>query len=328
VLTPARHFGVSAGGHVYAVAESNAFVERLLAGSGSRAERAQRFLAGLSLIALEAPSVARGIVVATPSDWSPDPTLLGLVLAGLRDNPFIRATTLDGYFTAVPADTNADGSPIVTTLAPIRPNPPTVTARQLNAASRSLDSFRSLVGNNDPRVKQGEHAILIAPTSALDPKVAGHELATIDTAAKSFLRSISTTGRTITLTSRTARVPLSFRNNTGQNVRVKVHLMSSKLTFPEGADKLLVLPPRNTTLRFLVQARASGTFTMRVTLTTADDQFTIAATEMTVRSTAFSSIGLFLTIGALAFLAFWWGNHFRRSRKARRVAAVAEPSDA
>jgi hypothetical protein len=49
---------------------------------------------------------------------------------------------------------------------------------------------------------------------------------------------------------------------------------------------------------------------------------------MTVRSTAFSSIGLFLTIGALAFLAFWWGNHFRRSRKARRAAVVAEPSDA
>jgi hypothetical protein len=177
-------------------------------------------------------------------------------------------------------------------------------------------------------VKQGEHAVLIALTSALDPSVAGHELATIDAAAKSFLRAISTTRRTITLTSRTARVPLSFGNKTGQNVRVKVHLMSSKLTFPEGADKLLVLPPRNTTQRFLVQARASGTFTIRVTLTTADDQFTIAATEMTVRSTAFSSIGLFLTIGALAFLAFWWGNNFRRSRKARRTAAVAEPSDA
>ena len=66
---------------------------------------------------------------------------------------------------------------------------------------------------------------------------------------------------------------------------------------------------------------------MRVTLTTADDQFTIAATELTVRSTAFSSIGLFVTIGALLFLAFWWGNHIRRSRKARRAAVLAEPSE-
>jgi hypothetical protein len=67
---------------------------------------------------------------------------------------------------------------------------------------------------------------------------------------------------------------------------------------------------------------------MRVTLTTADDQFTIATTEMTVRSTAFSSIGLFLTIGALAFLAFWWGNHIRRSRRGRRADALTEPGDA
>ena len=246
----------------------------------------------------------------------------------MRDNPFISATTLDGYFAAVPADVNDAGSRIVTTLAPIHPHPPTVTARQLAAANESLASFRSLVGNDDRRVKEGAHAILIASSSALDPKIAGHELATIDAAAQGFLRSISTTGRTITLTSRTARIPLSFRNNTGQKVRVRVHLLSTKLTFPDGADQVLVLPPRNTTQRFLVQARTSGTFTMRVTLTTADDQFTIATTEMTVRSTAFSSIGLFLTIGALLFLAFWWGNHIWRSRRTRRAEVLADPSDA
>ena len=328
VLTPARPFGVSAGGHVYSAAASNAFVDRLLRGPGSRAERAQRFLAGLSLLALEAPSVSRGIVVATPEEWSPDPALLALVLDGLRDNPFVNPTTLDGYFAAVPADVNDDGSPIVTTLRPIRPKPPTVTKSQLQAASRSLASFRSLVGPNDPRVKQGEHSILIAPSSALDPRVAGHELETIDAAAQEFLRSISTTKRTITLTSRTARIPLSFSNETRQPVRVLVHLVSNKLTFPEGADQVLVLPPENTTRRFLVQARTSGTFTMRVTLTTADDQFLISTTEMTVRSTAFSSIGLFVTIGALLFLAFWWGNHILRSRRTRRAELPVQPSGA
>jgi hypothetical protein len=321
-LTPARPFGLAASGRVYPAAASNEFVERLLAGAGSRAERAQRFLAGLSLIALEAPSSLRGIVVATPTDWNPDPKLIAVVLAGLRNNPFIRATTLDGYF-AVPADTHDDGSAIVTTLEPIHPKRSPVTTRQLAAANESLASFRSLVGKDDRRVKQGEHAILIASSSALDRSTAAGELATIDHAAQGFLRSISTTGRTITLTSRTARVPLSFRNDTGQKVRVKVHLMSTKLTFPEGADQVLELPPRNTTRRFLVEARTSGTFTMRVTLTTADDRFTIATTEMTVRSTVFSSIGVLLTAGALLFLAVWWGNHVRRSRRARRAKAIA-----
>jgi hypothetical protein len=325
-LTPARPFDIAAGARTYPAAASNAFVARLLAGAGPPAERAQRFLAGLSLIALEAPSSPRGIVVATPTKWNPDPKLVLLVLKGLRGHPLVRATTLDGYF-ALPRDTNDDGTPIVTSLLPIRPNPPTVTPSQLAAANESLASFRSLVGNDDARVKQGAHSILIAPSSALDRGDAARELATIDNAARRFLESIATTGRrTITLTSRTARVPLSFSNRTGQTVRVRVHLVSSKLRFPDGSEHVLDLPPRNTTRRFLVEARTSGTFTMRVTLTTADNQFTIATTEMTVRSTVFSSIGVLLTVGALAFLAIWWGNHIRRSRRARRAAAATTPA--
>jgi hypothetical protein len=326
VLTPARPFGLSSGGRVYTATASNAFVGRLLGGTGSLAERAQRFLAGLSLLALEAPSLPRGIVVATSARWNPDPRLIALVIAGLRDNPFVRATTLDGYFTSVPDDTNEDGTRLVTTLAPSRPKRPTVTRSQIDAAKESLASFRSLVGVNDRRVKQGEHAILIAPSSALDPSAATKELATIDGAARNLLQSISTTGRTITLTSRTAKIPLSFSNGTGQTVRVKIHLVSNKLVFPDGADQVVELPPRNTTLRFLVEARTSGTFTMRVTLTTADDRFTISTTEMTVRSTVFSSIGVILTVGPLVFLALWWGNHIRKSRRKRRVPVVAEPA--
>ena len=325
MLTPARPFGLRAGGRVYPATSSSDFVAQLLTGPGSRAERAQRFLAGLSLIALEAPSTSRGIVLTTPPNWSPDPALLTIVLAGIRSHPFIHPTTLAGYFATVPRDTDSTGALIETTLVPIRPNRSTVTENQIEAANQALASFRSLVGARDPRVAQGAHSILIAPSSALDHSAATHELLTIDHSATTFLSSISTTGRTITLTSRTAQIPLSFRNGTGQTVRVKVHLSSSKLTFPDGSEQVLELPTRNTTQRFRVEARTSGTFTLRVTLTTADDQFTIASTEMTVRSTAFSSIGVLLTAGALLFLAVWWGNHIWRSRRLRR-SPVAEPA--
>jgi hypothetical protein len=326
VLTPARPFAIRSDGRDYSAASSNDFVDELLNAPGTRAERAQRFLAGLSLIALEAPSTPRGIVVATPANWSPDPALIRLVLAGLRNNPFVEATTLDGYFSATPPDVDSSGAPIVTKLERNHPKPPTVTAEQLADASEALASFRSLVGPDDKRVVAGEHALLIAPSSALDPAAAADELRGIDRSARAFLSSISTSKRTITLTSRTARIPISFVNGTHQKVRVKVHLASTKLTFPDGADKTLVLPPNNTTLRFLVEARTSGTFTMRVTLTTADDQFTIDTTQMQVRSTVFSSIGVLLTVGALLFLAIWWGNHIWRSRRKRRAASTAEPA--
>jgi hypothetical protein len=47
---------------------------------------------------------------------------------------------------------------------------------------------------------------------------------------------------------------------------------------------------------------------------------------MIVRSTVFSSIGVVLTVGALLFLAIWWGNHIWRSRRKRRAALVVEPA--
>ena len=38
------------------------------------------------------------------------------------------------------------------------------------------------------------------------------------------------------------------------------------------------------------------------------------------------SIAVFLTAGALLFLAVWWGNHIVRSRRSRRAALVPEPA--
>ena len=59
---------------------------------------------------------------------------------------------------------------------------------------------------------------------------------------------------------------------------------------------------------------------MTVTLTTGDGalRMGIPPTRVTVRSAVFSGIGAALTVGALLFLALWWGNHFRRTRRAAR----------
>jgi hypothetical protein len=44
---------------------------------------------------------------------------------------------------------------------------------------------------------------------------------------------------------------------------------------------------------------------------------------VTIRLAVFSGMGIALTLGALVFLAGWWGNHFWRSRRARRRATLA-----
>ncbi len=324
-LTPARPFTINNGDEDFLAASTNPTVESWLAGNQPAALRAQRFVAGLSLIAMEAPSQARGIVVASPTDWSPNTTAVAHALRGLRTNPLLEPVTLTKYFSDIPHDVDTDGNQLVRSLVPHEPERYPVTAAAYAHARRALDSFSSLVGDSNPEIEQGRETLLVALTSLFTPTRAKAELATIDQKAADFLGQITTTQQRITLTARRAEIPLAFRNATGQPVRVRVTLAapSGKALFPDGAQKLITLAPGNQTVRFTVEARATGTFAMIVTLTSEDGQLPIGApTQITVRSTVFSGWGAALTIGALVFLALWWANHIWRSRRAARATVA------
>src|SRR5205823_6657005 len=147
-------------------------------------------------------------------------------------------------------------------------------------------------------------------------------LAAIPAAAQAFLSHVTTESRTVTLTARRARIPLSFTNATGRDVRIRVTLESDKLLAQSGSTRLsqvvrLPARPTHTTVRFPVETRASGRFRVDVVLSTRDGAIVAGApTTITVNSTAFGSFGSWLTYGALAFLALWWGHHIWRTRRA------------
>jgi len=73
-------------------------------------------------------------------------------------------------------------------------------------------------------------------------------------------------------------------------------------------------------VRVPVESRTSGTFPLQLTVTSADGSLPVANSTFRVRSTAFSTVGIVLMVGAAVFLVAWWGLHTRRSRRARRVA--------
>ena len=57
---------------------------------------ADQVLAELAMIDLETPSVLRGVVLMAPPHTSLDPVFLSVLLAGLEDNPLLRAVPLRG----------------------------------------------------------------------------------------------------------------------------------------------------------------------------------------------------------------------------------------
>ena len=168
--------------------------------------------------------------------------------------------------------------------------------------------------------------MLLSVLSANLENPAGRHLArtqfdTIPQSGRDFLSLIHSPERsTITLTSSEANIPLTFRNDTDKIVPIHIALTSDKLVFPDGTDRNVELEPgKNQTVRIAVETRSSGTFPLLMTVTTAGG-LPIQTSEVIVRSSFVSGVGVFLTVGAIAFLALWWGWDIRRRRRRRQMA--------
>lgn len=300
-------------------------LEQLLETPGTPALRAQRLLAALAEIAYEAPSQARGVVLSVPSNWQPDLATVTLVVRDLESDPLVQPATLNQLFGSV-APEQRDGTMLQRELAPIKASvAQPLFADEYAAAARALGAYRAMVGNDDASVVAGHHALLLSLSTANSRAQALAQLQTIQDDLHTLTSGITTTAKTLTLTARRAQLPLSFQNDTKRaGIRVRVRLDSPKLIFPDGQDILIKLPIGHYTQRVTVEARASGTFTMTITLESANGSVQLGPpTSVTIRSAAFSGIGIGLTVGALLFLAGWWGNHFRRTRRARRRASAS-----
>ncbi|HEV2310799.1 MAG TPA: DUF6049 family protein, partial [Acidimicrobiia bacterium] len=211
----------------------------------------------------------------------------------------------------------------VRSLDPYTPPPPPVSASSYNSTDAKLLAFGSLVGPTDPRLLRGERFLLSSVSSEwadAGGSVAAHtQLAAVGATILSFLAGIRIPAPgTITLTARSGAVPITFRNDTGQPIRVLVTLSSHKLDFPSGSSQTIDLPTRSLTIRFEVRSRTSGTFPLAMSVRSADGSLLIAEGRFKVRSTVVSSVGLALAIGAGVFLVGWWALDFLHRRRRRR----------
>lgn len=324
-FTPAQAFRLTTARGSSRGLATAPFVERLLDGPDPSALKAQRVIAALAEIAYETPAVPRGILLAEPAAWRPDLATLTTLVGDLRNFPLVQPVPLDRLFMHISTE-RVNGADVERRLVSGTPPPTPLTRSEYAGAQQRLDAYKAIAGPNDPLVTNGEQALLYALSNEITPERARAELARITTAVDAFANAVTVDAKRVTLTSRRAKVPITFDNKLPHSVKVKVHLDSPKLLFPLGAAPEITLPPGRTTLRdpFVVEARTSGTFPMTIVLTSVDDQLRFGQeTRVTVRSAVFGGFAVPLTIGALVFLAVWWANHYRRTRRDRRRAAPA-----
>jgi hypothetical protein len=326
-LTPGRPFVVGTRGEQpHPAAVSDPELARLLEGEEAPALRAARFLAGLSLVALEAPGEPRGVVVVTPEEWDPPADLLESVLRGLKDNPAVIPATLDQYFTTIAPEQNGGGRPVMREFAPA--GAADRNDDMLQGLRRQLGAFGGVVEPGSSWLETADQTILLSHSTAVQSGNRGDRKSSAEylRGAERLLKGITSKvrgpkGQRVTLTSRRASIPITLLNSTGRPLQVRVRLESDQLRFLDGAERFVTLASQNTTERFRVESRSTGAFPLEITVTSPDGLLRINSTELTIRSTVVSGVGAVLTAGAGLFLLVWWGNDLRRSRRRRNGRA-------
>jgi len=328
-LTPGRPFALGSKGKPFPAAVADPDLARLLDGDDPSALRAARFLAALSLVALEAPGEPRGVVVVSPEEWDPPAALVDAVLAGLQNNPAVVPATLDGYFTNISPE-GGDGRPMVRDLAGSRASDPG-DADTLRSLRRQLAGFAGVVDPGSSWLDTADRTILLSRATVLQAdNRAERKLSSpagyLEGTSRQLVKNITSKvrgpkGQRVTLTSRRSTIPISLLNATGRPLQVRVRLESDQLRFLDGAERFVTLAPQNTTERFRVESRTTGAFPLEITVTSPDGSLKINSSELTIRSTVVSGVGAVLTAGAGLFLLVWWGNDLRRSRRRRNGRA-------
>jgi len=181
----------------------------------------------------------------------------------------------------------------------------------------------TIAGATPPMVTSLNERILASQSADLRAKQRQDYAAAATRAIGDQLKAIRVPhNQAITLTARRGEIPITIQRDVDFPVRVVVSLSSDKLQFPEGSSATLDLTRRNTTQRFTVQARTSGTFPLTVTLRSPDRRVILSTGRFTIRSRAASGVGVILSVSALCFLVIWWARHIMQARRTRRLAVA------
>jgi hypothetical protein len=241
----------------------------------------------------------------------------------------LHPVTLDGLFADVPEYQSSSGTAIVRTLS-TSARYGTLPAARLSAAHDTLDELVAIVGPTTSEAETARRRLLSAESDRLSGAKRSDALASLDRTLDTMRGNLHMPqGRTFRLTARSGTIPLTVVNDNPFPVRVQIVLSSEKLEFTDvhGSDRSrevlddLVLQPGTLTRTVPVKARASAAFSLQVTLHTPSGR-EIGRSRFTIISTAFSGVGIVLSIGAALFLLLWWLRHWRTVRRDRRLVDV------
>ena len=283
---------------------------------------AHHLLTDLAVLFFDRPNDQRAVLL-----WIDEPGVLGpealeVLLSGLDGSGQVAAAVepRDALSTVEP-----EGA-----LSMARRPPPSLSdyADALAATVAQIRVWDSVLVDGDDRA--GELEATLDATAATDViEQADEWFARAQAIVDAQLTGITIPEQqTVTLTESEAELPIRIDNDLGYEADVLVKLDSTRLEVPEQGPRGIAvrLAPGANDLRIPVQARASGSFPLDVSVSTPRGNRTLAEGRFSVRTTVLNGVGIALTAGSLLVLLVWWGRHFRDGRRDRRLVELDTPT--
>lgn len=287
----------------------------------------QRFLADTAMIALERPSQTRDVVVAPPRLWDPVRELATQLIRQTDAAPWLDPVSVEDVLADAPSTVARTRTP------PGRPVLGTDQIDRVLDQRRGLQRLRGIF--TDPQRAPGDLADLddallraVSASWAADPG-GGHRLAaTVDAEVHRQVDRLRVVrGQPITMTGRSGRIPLTFQNDFGQAVRIRIRLDSRhRLRVKDAAyeaprGESVVVPPGQVTHLVEGKATTGGLFPLTVDVLAADGTPLTQQVTLQVRSTAYGAVALAVT--GVAFGLLLIASATRLARRRRRPAPPA-----
>lgn len=264
------------------------------------------------------------VVLVRPGALAPRSTLAGL--ADLLDDPAAPVRLGGLGLLDRPDDEERDGIDDAVAAWPegAEPDLAAVAPRVQGVVSR-LESYAALLGAGSPRTDDVRLQVATAVAAGTPSARRSEAMDAAEAAVTGALDGVVLTGQTdLNLTSRRGTLPVTVENANPFPVDVLVRVRSDRLRFPDGeALTLTVAADDLTRIDVPVEARATGSVPVFVELWTPDDRTQLDVRRLNVRSTAFSGVGVVLSLGAVLVLLTWWVRHIRATRRSRAAGPGA-----
>lgn len=288
---------------------------------GSRSVVEQRFLAEMVVIAAEAPTRSRHLLIAPRRDFNPETA--GRLLAAAAGQPWLgteQPTDLTGNVATAAARSLLPATPGVSAI-------PDAQLAILVAAMRARDDFASALAEPADNLVAIDRALARAATSNRDPNPESGLAAVRDVAAaveglRATVGIIPPANGTYSLASEDAPLVLTVFNNNAFPVEVTVALAPRGAPGVTTTNVVRELPAQTrTTIAVPADVQRSGSFTVIATVTTPIGSPLGVPVQLRVQSTVYGPVALAITIGAAALLVLLFARRSLRYWRRRRDAA-------